>query len=111
MYQKHVPGVLLVSYLLYTPFITINLAHSVILFSLAGLFGFTQYLQHSQHSSKSHEEFAKLKSDLELQIKSNKENYEIRLKKTEDEVTKIALSASRNPSSLSTARVDKKVIF
>lgn len=110
MYQKHVPGVLLVSYLLYTPFITINLSHSLILFSLAGLFGFSQYLQHSEQPSLT-TELAKLKTELEHQIKTNKENYEIRLKKTEDEVTKVALSASRNPSSNSTARVDKKVIF
>lgn len=108
MYQKHLPAGLLVAYSVYACFIPINLAHSIILFSLAGLFGFQQYLQHSEQPSLE-TELAKLKTDFETQIKSTKENYEIRLRKVEEENGKLALSLTR--SSSSSIKSDKKVIF
>lgn len=110
-YQKHLPAGLLVAYLLYSPFISINISHSIILFSLAGLFGFHQYLQHSELTSKFKTEVAKLKTDLEQEIKSNKENYELRLKRVEEENTKLALGLARAPSSTSSPTTPKKVMF
>lgn len=109
-YQKHLPAGLLVACLLYLPFTTLNLAHSIILFSLAGLFGFQQYLQHSEQPSLE-TELAKLKTDLGQEIKSTKENYELRLKKVEEENTKLALSLTRSSSVSSSIKSDKKVIF
>jgi hypothetical protein len=108
-YQKHLPAGLLLSYAIYSSFTSINIAHSIILFSLAGLFGFHQYLQHSEQPSLE-TEIAKLKTDLELQLKAQKENYELRLRKVEEENTKLALSLSRGSSSASSTG-PKKVVF
>lgn len=110
-YQKHLPAGLLVAFLLYVPFTQTNIAHSIILFSLAGLFGFHQYLQHSDLTSKFTTEVQKIKTDLEQEIKSNKENYELRLKKVEEENTKLALGLARAPSSPSSTTTTKKVMF
>ena len=108
-YQKHLPAGLLLSYAIYSSFTSINIAHSIILFSLAGLFGYSQYLQQTKHTSKLELDLAKLKTDLEQELKSTKENYELRLKKVEEENSKLALSLSRVPSSVSSS--PKKVVF
>ena len=105
------PGALLLSYAVYTAFIPITIAHSLILFSLAGLFGYSLFI-YSQQSPSIKQELLKSHEQLEQKLKLQKESFDERLKKCEDLVGGMALSNSRLNSPSQPARVnDKKIQF
>lgn len=97
--EKYFSPILLLAYCSYSAFISINIAHSVILFSLAGLYGFQLYLkQRHEHTSKINE-FAQAKEKLEQELKQQKEYSDAKFAKFEEELSKVALTISRVPSS------------
>jgi hypothetical protein len=110
-FYSTLPGALLLSYLVYTTFVPITIAHSLILLSLAGLFGYSVFVFTQQLPSKDkqlQEKFDKL----ELNIKLQEEIYVERLKRCEDLTGALALASNRVGSSTSPkAPSEKKVLF
>lgn len=98
--MKFISPALLIAQAVYLAFVPITIAHSIIVFSLAGLFAFNQFLLSQENPSLS-TELAKLKSELEQRMEKQKESYEIRLKGMEDEVSRVSLASVRSPSSSS----------
>jgi hypothetical protein len=111
--QKHIPGALLLAYAVYSGFIQINIAHSIILFSLAGLFGFHQFLSHQEKNKHSEKALEQLKQELETKLAQHEELYGKKLSKLEDELGKVSLSTIKASSSPSPSKSgsEKKYIF
>lgn len=106
------PGALLLSYAVYTTFVPITIAHSIILLSLAGLFGYSMFIN-SQQSPSLKQELKNSHEQLELKLKQQEEFYAERLKRVEDLAGGLALANNRAGSVPPTAKVnsDKKMIF
>lgn len=104
---KHIPSALLLGQAVYLAFVPVSIAHSIILFSLAGLFAFNQFLL-SRETPRLSTELEKLKQELEKQMEKQKELHELRLKSIEDEIVRASLSTVRNPSSSSSPKLDAK---
>jgi Co/Zn/Cd efflux system component len=110
MKEKAFPHIvlgLLVAYLIYSAFIQVNTSHSIILFSLAGLCGYSQWLL-SKSTPNVHEEIAKLKSELEQKLEKQKELHDRKLSEIEGEMTKVSLSIVRAAPSPSSSEKNKK---
>lgn len=104
-------SILLTTYAVYTAFVPVTIAHSIILFSLAALFAYNQFLSSIQNPSVL-KEVAEFKRDLEEQMKKHKELYDEKLSGVEGELGKIAMSGLKSPSSASSKSADlKKIIF
>jgi hypothetical protein len=102
--MKYIAPSLLIGYAVFTVFAPqITIAHSLILFSLAGIFAYNQFLLASEQPSLN-DEIAKLKSELEQQIQKQKEHSDAKLASIEGEVTKISLSVVRTSSSSSSTK-------
>mgnify|MGYP001560328687 CR=1 FL=1 len=80
--MKHLAPGLLLSYAVYTAFVPVSIAHSIIIFALAALTGFEIFINVHQTPS-----IEKKVSDVQLEMDKRiaelKETYEIRLKKIE----------------------------
>jgi hypothetical protein len=107
--SPHIPSALLLGQAIYLAFVPVTIAHSIILFSLAGLFAFNQFLLSKQTPCLS-TEIGKLKRELEERMEKQKESYEVRLKLLEDEVGRASLTAVRSSSS-SPKQEGKKYVF
>ena len=103
------PGALLLSYAVYSAFVPVSIAHSIIFTSLAGLFGYSLYV-HSQQLPSTKQELLNRIVELEQKTSEQKEYDELRLKKLEDVVGGLAIAGTR-PSSPSLQKNDKKIIF
>lgn len=105
--SRHIPATLLVGQAIYLAFVPVSIAHSIILFSLAGLFAFNQFLLSKETPSLSIE-LSKLQSELEKQLEKQKELHEVRLKAMEDELARVSISTIRTASSSSSKEAAKK---
>lgn len=110
-FQNTLPSALLFSYAIYSAFIQISIAHSIILFSLAGLFAYSTYLQRQETTSKINEDLRQLKLDMDGELKSQRELYERRLSKAEDEISKLGLSMVPQKVSSSSSNNKPKMMF
>lgn len=108
--MKYISPALLIAQAIYLAFVPVSIAHSIILFSLAGLFAFNQFLLSRETPSLS-TELEKLKQELEKQIQKQKEFHEARLKNIEDELSKASLTSVRSSSSSSRFEAAKKFEF
>jgi len=111
--MKHseiIPSFLLLSYVVYSAFIPVTIAHSIILASLAGLFGYTIYL-YNQKQPSMQKELVKYHEKMELEMKQQKEFYEQKLIKVENVVSGLAIANTRPTSPASRQPQDKKIIF
>jgi cytochrome c-type biogenesis protein CcmH/NrfG len=72
------PGTLLLAYSVYSAFVPISIAHSIVLFSLALLTGFDIYIQSHQLPSIT-KKIENLKNEMLEQFKKDKEIYEDKL--------------------------------
>lgn len=106
-FAKNLSATLLVGYVIFTTFTNISIAHSIILFSLAGLFAYHQFLL-SRQQPKLEAEIAKLKSEMEEQIKKLKESHDKKLSELDGELSKISLSVVRSSSSPSSKSPEAK---
>lgn len=95
--MKYIAPALLIAYAAYSATIQITIAHSIILFSLAGLFAFNQFLL-SRETPRLSTEIEKLKKDLEGQIQKQKEIQDVRIKNAEDEVSRVGLANLKSTS-------------
>lgn len=108
--MKYIAPFLLISYAAYSATLpNINIAHSIIMFSLAALFAWNQHIL-SKHTPKLEEEVAKLKSELEQQLGKLKESHGRKIAELEGEVQKMSFNAIKNasPSSSSPRAPEKK---
>jgi hypothetical protein len=105
------PGAALLAYLIYSAFVPITIAHSLILFSLAGLFGYSLFINSLKHPSMQ-KQMETLHEELKARIDSEKEIHELRLKKCEDATAQLVLAGTRVSSSPSPkVNSDKKIVF
>jgi hypothetical protein len=78
----YIAATLLVAYVVYSLFVPITIAHSMILFSLAGLAAYNQFLL-SRSTPKLEDEIAKLKRELQTQMEKQKELHDKKLSELE----------------------------
>lgn len=109
-YIKYIPITLLCSYLIFLSFVAINVAHSIIFLSLVVLTAYQQYLSKLEQPNLE-KEIADLRSYLDNQISQTKEHNNASVKRMEDEVSKVALAASRIPSSFSSKKDRPNITF
>lgn len=102
----NLPPALLLGQAIYLSFVPVSIAHSIILFSLAGLFAFNQFLLAKETPCLS-TELSKLKQELEQSMEKQKELHELRLKTVEDEVSRVAIGTVRASSS---SKIDARKI-
>lgn len=107
----YISATLLVAYAVYSAFVPITIAHSIILFSLAGLFAYNQFLIYSQENTKNKETLAKSVNEFRAELEKHKEQNEIKISKLEDEVTKMSLTSIRTASSSSKPETKKTYSF
>lgn len=91
------PGVLLLSYAVYTAFVPVNIAHSIILFSLAALYGFENYLLSNKHPSII-QKVEELRQEFQAELVKQKEFNEERLKVVEEEQARQAIVKANSSS-------------
>ena len=111
MKKYFAPGLIL-AYLLYLGFVPVTVAHSIILVSLVGLYGFQEFLTRPEKINYE-QLLAQLKESLEKQLAQNKEEVNAKFTAVEGEVQKISLQIIKASSSSSTFKKpdDKKIIF
>lgn len=89
-------------YIIYLAFIEVTVAHSIIASALATLYGYQLYLS-TLESNKFKKELAVLQSALDQRVGQIKEATDAEFSKLRDEVSKVAITASRLPPSSSPA--------
>lgn len=91
-------GTLLVSYAVYSAFVPVSIAHSIILFSLAALTGFDIYIQsHQLPSMKKMVE--DVRNEMFTKLQEQKEDHEVKLQELKEEQTRQAIARANSSSS------------
>lgn len=96
--MKYVPFYFLPAYVIYLSFIPVTPAHAVIVAALTALYGYQLYLN-TLESIKLNKELAAIREELSQRVGHIKEASDEEIRKLRDEVGKVALVASRLPSS------------
>jgi cell division protein FtsB len=96
-------GTLLFSYSVYTTFVPVSIAHSIILFSLALLTGFDIYIQSHQLPSTA-KKIADLRNEMLEQLKKDQEIYEAKLQELKEEQQRQAIARANASSSGSVSK-------
>lgn len=90
------------AYIIYLAFIEVTLAHSIIASALTTLYGYQLYLS-TLESNKFKKDLALLQSTLDQRVSQIKEASDAEFSKLRDEVSKVAIAASRLPPSSSSS--------
>lgn len=93
-------GTLLVLYAVYSTFVPVSIAHSIILFSLAAVYGFDKHLQSTKIPS-TQKLVHDLREELYKEMKQQKEIYESKLAELKQEQQRIAIERANASSSVS----------
>lgn len=103
--KEHIslPSGLLLAYAVYSAFIPVTIAHSIILLSLAALYGFHVHISRQEKHKLNTEVLRQLKMELKAEIAELKEAHEKKLSKVEDEVAKVQLNTMPNKAAASSA--------
>jgi hypothetical protein len=109
-FQDYLPSVLLFGYAVFSAFIPVTIAHAIILFSLAGLFGFQTHISRLATTKLNQEALDSLKNELDSKISAQKEFYDKKLSKLEDEMAKVQLNTLPSKT-VSSSPAPRKVIF
>lgn len=91
-------GTLILSYVVYTTFVPVSIAHSIILLSLAAFAGFELYIQSHQLPS-TQKKIEDLRTELLKELESTKETYEEKLQALEAEQQRQAIAKVNSVSS------------
>lgn len=100
--QPHLPSALLLSYAIYSAFININIAHSIVLASLAGLFAYSLFLERQQKTNQTKEELRQFSEKWEKEMNALKELHESKLSTLEAEMGRVQLIVA--PKSISASQ-------
>lgn len=109
-YKNHLPSALLFAYIVYSAFVPVTIAHSLIAFSLALLAGYQSHISRSENTKHNKEVLEQLKNDFDSKLNGVKEAHEKKLSKLEDEVAKMALN-TLPPKTASSSPLQKKMVF
>lgn len=109
-YQNHLPLALLLAYVIYSAFIPVTIAHSLILFSLAISACYQSYISRSETTKFNKEVLEQLKNGFENELNGTKELYEKRFSKLEDEMAKMSLN-TLPPKSVSSSPQPRRMVF
>lgn len=93
-------GTLLVSYVVYSTFVPVSTAHSIILFSLAGFSAFEQYIN-SHKTPSIRQDVKKLRLELLKEMETQKESYEQKLAELKQEQQRFAIERANSVSASS----------
>lgn len=96
-------GTLLLSYTLYSTFVPVSIAHSIILLSLAAFAGFNLYIESHQLPS-TEKKIEDLRLELVKQMSEQKEIYEAKLQELKDEQTRQSIARANSTSASSTPK-------
>jgi hypothetical protein len=102
-------GTLLVSYAVYSAFVPVSIAHSIIVFSLTLFAGFDHYLQSHQLPS-TNTKIEDLRKEMSSKLEQQKADYEVKLQKVEEEMSRQAI-ARANSSSVSSQPKKAPIAF
>lgn len=109
-YQNHLPAGLLVAYAIYTAFVPVSIAHSIILLSLAALCGYQSHISRQEKNQVEQKILEQMKNEFEAKYSALKEAHEKKLSKLEDEMSKVMLNQIP-PKVSSSSPTPRKVIF
>lgn len=111
-FQNLLPTFLLLAYAVYSAFIPVTIAHSIIFLSLAGLAGYQLHISRQVINKFNEETLAGLKNELEIKLSQHKEFYDRKLSKLEDELAKTQLNQLPSKAgSSSSIPSPRKVVF
>ena len=108
--QNYFPPALLLAYAIYSTFIQINVAHSIIILSLAILAGYQAFLSRQENTKFNKEILEQMREDFGSQLNGVKEFYDKKLSKLEDEVAKVQLNTMPTKAS-SSSPAPRKLVF
>lgn len=109
--QNSLPSGLLLAYVIYSAFVPVTIAHSLVILSLAALCGYHFHISRQDNIKYNEKALAGLKNELELKISQQKEEHAKKLAKLEDEVAKMALNAIPQKTTSSSPIPPRKVVF
>jgi hypothetical protein len=109
-FQNYLPSGLLFAYCIYTAFVPLSIAHSLIILSLAALCGYQSYISRQETTKYNNEALTGLKNEFETKLEEQKEFYAKKIAKLEDEVAKMALN-TLPPKAPSSSPIPRKVVF
>lgn len=109
-YQNHLPAGLLLSYIVYSAFVPVTIAHSVIILSLALLAGYQIHISRQETIKYNKEVLEQMKNEFASQLASVKEEHGKKLSKLEDETAKLALNTIPSKVAASSPQ-PRKMVF
>lgn len=109
--QKLLPSALLFSYCIYSAFIPVTIAHSIIIASLAVLYSFHFYISRQDNIKLKQDSLDSLKNEMELKILAIKEIHEKKISKLEDDLSKLLLSTMPKTQASSSSAAPRKMVF
>lgn len=101
--QLPLAGTLLLSYTVYTAFVPVSIAHSIILLSLAGFTAFDQYIK-SHHLPSITKRMDELRLELLKELQTQKELHEGKLQELKSEQSRQAIERANQISASSTKK-------
>lgn len=90
-------GTLVALYIVYTGFVPVSIAHSIILLSLSAFAAFELYINSHQLPS-TQKKIDDVKNELFTELKKQQETFEARLQEIKDEQTRTAMLRASAPS-------------
>lgn len=102
-------SVLLVSSVAYS-MLAPSIAHSIIVTALASLYAYSAYLKRQDTTTAQSKELGQLRDKLEQEIAAIREEYNARLLKSEDEVSKLNLATIGKASPSSPSKTQAPVL-
>jgi hypothetical protein len=106
--MRFIPPTLLVGYAVYSAFVpSISIAHSLILFSLAGLFAWNQWLL-SRETPQLQTELAKMQASFDQKMAQQKEAHDKKMSELDGELQKVTMSVVRSSSSPSSKTASER---
>lgn len=108
--MKHLPPGLLLAYIIYSAFIPVTIAHSIIALSLAILFGYHLHISRQENTKYNKEVLEQLKNEFDSKLNGTKEFYDKKLSKVEDEMAKMSLTVVA-PKAASSSAQPRKMVF
>ena len=100
-------GTILVTYLLYTAFVPVSMAHSIILLSLAALCGFDFFLKQHQQP-RMEKQMSDFQEEILKLLNTQKEEHEVKLLELKNEQSRQSIERANSSSASSKPKLPVK---